>query len=250
MSQINPNVDQNIHKFDGIDSCAKLPVSKGPSTKSCYTALSVVQWFLLGVVFVMSLTSLIISLRPPQSCRVVQDVDIPFNELRAAIERLKEDNCCNEINKELTDLKEILSNISVKYESLYNELNATISTAIESVQSVSVSSELNLTFGCVEIVSECHVARQGDSPQFASCETSTLDVVVEGFTNVNVYCSVDNTVQETNPVLSTLNIYGGQITCLCNVLDYSSSTLIPTCRLHVRRCPNTIQLNGTTKSMP
>ena len=120
MSQINQNVDQNIHKFDGVDSCAKLPISKGPSTKSCYTALSVVQWFLLGVVFVMSLTSLIISLRPPQSCRVVQDVDVPVNELRAAIERLKEDNCCNETNKELMDLKEILSNTSVKYESHYH----------------------------------------------------------------------------------------------------------------------------------
>ena len=84
------------------------------------------------------LTSLIISLRPPQSCRVAQDVDVPVNELRAAIERLKEDNCCNETNKGLTDLREILSNISVKYESNYNELNTTIYTAIESVRSVSV----------------------------------------------------------------------------------------------------------------
>ena len=132
---------------------------------------------------------------------------------------------------------------------MYNELNATISTAIESVHSVSVSSELDRTFGCVETTPECIMTRQGTT-QFASCETSTEDVAVEGFTNVNIYCSVDNAVLETNPIMSTLNIYGGQMSCLCYVLDYSTSTLTPVCRLHIRRCPNTIQLNGTTKSMP
>ena len=117
MSQINQNVDQNIHK---------LPTSKGPSKKSCCTALSVVQWFLLGVVFVMSLTSLIISLRPPQSCRVAQEVDVPVNELRATIERLKEDNCCNEtwegmahrINRDANTIFETCRNEGLNFSSL------------------------------------------------------------------------------------------------------------------------------------
>ena len=150
-----------------------------------------------------------------------------------------------ELNNTVNNLKEMLNMVSSVHETRYSELNTTIFTAIESVQSVSASNELDLTFGCVEREAECVVSRQGNSPQFAFCETDTEDLTVEGFTNVNIYCSVDNAIQETNPITSTLNIYAGQITCLCNVLDYSTSSLMPTCRLHVRRCPNTIQLNTT-----
>ena len=149
-----------------------------------------------------------------------------------------------ELNNTVSDLKAMLSQLSATHESRYSALNSTIFTAIESVQSVSASNELDLSFGCVDTSSECLLIQDSTAP-FISCETSEEPLEVDGFSNVNVYCSVDNTVQEANPVVASLNIYGGQISCLCNVLNYATSTRTPTCRLNIRRCPKTIRLNTT-----
>ena len=51
---------------------------------------------------------------------------------------------------------------------------------------------------------------------------------IPGFRNVNVYCSIDNSVGEVNPVTATLNIYQGEVACyLVSVSLLLSQHLLP-----------------------
>ena len=152
-----------------------------------------------------------------------------------------------QLNATVMELEAMLNELSATHQQRYLEVNNTILAAIESVQSVSPTNELDLTFGCVDNVAECLINHEhaGTPPSSATCETSSLPVSVDGMSNVNIYCNVDNTVGEANPLVATLNINNGAITCICNIVATAIPTGDPSCKLHVRRCPNTIRLNTT-----
>ena len=99
--------------------------------------------------------------------------------------------------------------------------------------------------GCKETISECTVNHTEVTvmPSSVSCETPMCPLTTAGFINVDIYCSIDNTVGETNPIVASLKIFGGQVKCECSVVALNNPTGNVGCKLHVRRCPDTIQLN-------
>ena len=80
-------------------------------------------------------------------------------------------------------------------------------------------------------------------PSSATCETPDVAVVETGYRNVNIYCSIDNSAGETNPVTSTLNIFSGEASCLCSLVVLTAPIASPGCTLIIQRCPEIIQLN-------
>ena len=151
-----------------------------------------------------------------------------------------------ELNSTVAELREELER---QFESRYQQLNDTIFRVVESVGTVSPSNELDLTAGCpAPVISLCTIQRLnvGTPPASATCETDAEPLEVEGFRNVNIYCSVDNSGGETNPVTSTLNIYNGEVSCLCSLVALTAPTANIECRLNIRRCPETIRLNTTS----
>ena len=144
--------------------------------------------------------------------------------------------------------RELLDQMHVILGDRYNAPHVSIDivSAMRSVQSVYANNELNPYMGCNETTSECTVDHTiiTAMPSFVSCDTPTRPLTEPGFTNTDVYCSIDNTVGETNPIVATLDISGGQIKCVCSLVALSNPTPgTSVCKLHVRRCPDTIQLN-------
>ena len=153
-----------------------------------------------------------------------------------------------ELNSTISELKKLLEQTHTSFEDRYDALNASILSAVQSFQAVLPPNGLNLYAGCVEDRSECtldHTAVGSILPGRTSCDTPTYDVNVEGFTNTDMYCYIDNSATETNPITSSLNIFGGEVSCLCSLVALSTPTGSPTCKLVIRRCPDTIRLNAT-----
>ena len=149
-----------------------------------------------------------------------------------------------ELNNSLADLREELES---QFERRYRELNNTIHTVLNSVSTVSPSNELDLTAGCNKIEAVCTINHNnvGTPPASGVCETDYEDVDMPGFRNVNIFCNVDNNAGEVNPVTSTLNVFNGEVSCLCSLVALTTPTASPECRLTIQRCPNTIRLNTT-----
>ena len=149
-----------------------------------------------------------------------------------------------ELNNSLADLREELES---QFERRYRELNNTIYAVVNSVSPVSSNNELDLTTGCVQTEATCVInhLNVGTPPASALCETDTNDVDMPGFRNVNMFCNIDNSAGETNPVTSTLNIFNGEVSCLCNLIALTRPTASPECRLTIQRCPDRISLNTT-----
>ena len=149
-----------------------------------------------------------------------------------------------ELNNSLADLREELES---QFERRYRELNNTIYAVVNSVSPVSSNNELDLTAGCVQVGAACTINHNnvGTPPASGVCETDTHAVDVPGFRNVNIFCNVDNSAGEVNPVTSTLNIFNGEVSCLCSLIALTTPTATPECRLTIQRCPDTIRLNTT-----
>ena len=150
-----------------------------------------------------------------------------------------------ELNNSLADLREELES---QFERRYRELNNTIiHTVVHSVSTISPSNELDLTAGCNQIEAVCTINHNnvGTRPASGVCETDTHNVDVPGFRNVNMFCNVDNSAGEKNPVTSTLKIFNGKVSCLCSFVALTTPTASPKCRLTIQRCPETIRLNTT-----
>ena len=111
-----------------------------------------------------------------------------------------------------------------------------------------VRNELNLTAGCSsDIISTCVINHNnaGSPPTSLACETPEYPVEVAGMRNVNIFCSIDNSAGEVNPITSTLNIFNGEVSCLCSLVALTVPTASPLCRLTIQRCPETIGVNTT-----
>ena len=211
---------------------------------------------MLVTVFIISMTSLLVSIaffvRQPQPGEVtVSDIQ----ELRTTVERLDDQLMqmgngvlVQELNKSVSGLKAALELSSAIQEQHYQQLNATIFTVVESVRTVSPTNELDLTTGCgIPITATCVINHNdvNTPPTSETCETSEEPLDVPGFRIVNIYCSVDNSAGETNPVTSTLNIFHGEASCLCSLVALTAPIASPNCKLTIQRCPDTIRLNTT-----
>ena len=152
-----------------------------------------------------------------------------------------------EYNRTVTELRAELERLSSQHESRYQQLNNTIFSAVESVSTVSPGNQLDLTAGCLSEVSTCPIDHNnaGTPPTSLTCETPERTLEEDGFRNVNIYCSIDNSVGEVNPITSTLNIFNGKVSCLCSLVVLTAPTGSPLCQLTVQRCPETIGLNTT-----
>ena len=149
------------------------------------------------------------------------------------------------LNNTVTELRMQLDQIHAAHEDRYNALNASIVSAIQSARNVNATNELDLYMGCETRVSMCVLdpADVGTPPSSASCDTPTRPLTVAGMTNTDIYCSIDNNVGETNPIVASLNIFNSEVKCVCSLIALSNPTGQVACNLHVRRCPDTIQLN-------
>ncbi len=216
-----------------------------------------VQWFMLVTVFVTGITSLLISVyvialnQPPQR----EEMLVGIQELRATMDMFDNRSTqiensalelVQELNRSVSKLKAALDDSYATHEIRYQQLNKSVFTAVELVR-MNLNNELDLTAGCVQVQSACVINHNnvGTPPASQVCETDTLDVDVPGFRNINIFCNVDNSAGETNPVTSTLNIYNGETSCLCSLVALIAPTASPECRLTIQRCPNTIQLSTT-----
>ena len=213
-----------------------------------------VQWFTLVTMCVVGITLLVvvytIALKQPQQR---EEMPIGIQELRATMEmfdnRLMQIensslNLVQELNRSMSELKAALE---LTHERRYRQLNNTIYAVVNSVSTVSPNNELDLTAGCVQTEASCVINHDnvGTPPASRVCETGTHDVDVPGFRNVNMFCNVDNSAGEVNPVTSTLNIYSGEVSCLCSLVALTTPTASPECRMTIQRCPVTIRLNTT-----
>ena len=142
--------------------------------------------------------------------------------------------------------RELLDQMHVSLGDRFSAPNVSIDTVsfMQSVQRVDLyaDNKLNLYMGCVETVSECVLdhTEVTVTPSSVSCDTPMRSLTIAGFINLDIYCSIDNTAGETNPIVASLNIFGGQIKCVCSLMALNNPTGGAVCKLHVRRCPNTI----------
>ena len=183
----------------------------------------------------------------------MQIVDTASSDVEAQIKNLTESQAA--VLKSLQDLYQGLNNkvIEVQMENtiqvqVLNRSVSALKAVVESGRTVSASNELDLTAGCpAPIGAQCPIQRLnvGTPPASAACETGPAPLEVDGFRNVNIYCSVDNSGGETNPVTSTLNIYNGEVSCLCNLVALTAPTADIVCTLNIQRCPETVRLNTT-----
>ena len=218
------------------------------------TFWQLVQWFTLVTMCVVGITLLVvvytIALKQPQQR---EEILVDIQELRATMDMFENRliqiensslNLVQELNRSMSELKTALE---LTHERRYQQLNNTIYAVVNSVSTVSPSNELDLTAGCVQLERTCAInhANVGTPPASGVCETNTRDVDVPGFRNVNIFCNVDNSAGETNPVTSTLNIFNGEVSCLCSLIALTAATASPECRLTVQRCPSTISRNTT-----
>ena len=151
----------------------------------------------------------------------------------------------HELNDTIIQVKGLLEQVYISFEDRYNALNASIVSAIQSAQNVNnATNELDLYMGCYERVYECILdhTEAGTPPSSVSCETRPRPLEEANVTNTDIYCSIDNTAGETNPIVASLNIFGGQVKCVCSLIALSTPTAQVECKLHMRRCPDTILL--------
>ena len=168
-----------------------------------------VQWFTLVVGITLLVVVYTIALKQPQQR---EEILGDIQELRATVDmfdnRLMQIensslNLVQELNRSVSELKAALKQ-AIARERHYQQLNNTVFIAIESVRNINPISELNLTDGCVQAETICNINHLNVGTPPASvvhvCETRTHAVDVPGFRNVNMFCNVDNSAGETNPI--------------------------------------------------
>ena len=176
----------------------------------------------------------------------------------------------HELSEAVTGLSGALNQAIDAQQIQYQQLNATVATSLMNLfsqfqqvnktaaelndilheLSVNVSNQgstanmVNLTAGCVQAVATCVINHNnvGTPPASAVCETAPHVVDVPGFRNINIFCNVDNSAGETNPITSTLNIFNGEASCLCSLVALTTPVTSPECRLTIQRCPDMIRL--------
>ena len=206
---------------------------------------------------------------------VAQNVStyMALNSLKILFQALNdtvENQLPHELSEAVTGLSGTLNQAIDTQQIQYQQLNATVATSLMNLFSqfqqvnktaaelndilhelaINVSNQgstanvANLTAGCIQVEATCIInhVNVGTPPASAVCETAAHDVDAPGFRNVNIYCYVDNSAGETNPLTSTLNIFNGEVSCLCSLIALTTPTASIECRMTIQRCPDTIRL--------
>ena len=249
----HPGLSSNYvdgEKFAGIPN--KPAKQRGARATRC---LIKVIWNVFLLIVVVGAFSLSVynflsnnSISTAPSTEASTELPVPVTDSITAITGEEEGVSFAEYNRTVTELRAELERLSSQHESRYQQLNNTIFSAVESVSTVSPGNRLDLTAGCLtDIVSTCVINHNnaGTPPTSLTCETPEHPLEEDGFRNVNIYCSIDNGAGETNPITSTLNIFNGEVSCLCSLVALTAPTASPECRLTIKRCPDTISLNTT-----
>ena len=234
-----------------VDKYAGIP-NKPVKQRNCSTAkcMAVVIWNF--VLFVLVVGAFALSaynfFSDGNSTNVINTVTPTEAPSDSSLIGSKDTDSFAQLNQSVAELRAMFELHSTEHENRYQQLNNTIFTAVESVKTVSAANELDLTSGCgAPITATCVIDHNNVNtpPASATCETPEEPLDVPGFRNVNIYCSIDNSVGETNPVTSTLNIFSGEVSCLCSLVALTAPIASPGCKLTIQRCPDTIRLNTT-----
>ena len=212
---------------------------------------SVILWIMVVLAIVLSTCALALSI---YASVAKTDNDSKLKETKAgdlaALNSLKvlfqalndtvENQLPHELSKAVSGLNGALNQAIDIQQIQYQQLNATVATSLMNLfNQVNI---VDLTAGCVQTEATCVINHNNvrTPPASGVCETDTRNVDVPGFRNVNMFCSIDNSAGEVNPVTSTLNIFNGEVSCLCSLIALTAPTASPECRLTIHRCPDTI----------
>lgn len=259
--QLQQNRMMNLHMETG-DKCAGIPDKKTSCSSSVRLMFGTLRVIFLLLIFILSAGALILSvyclLDKGNINKVVTEVptEVIQSEMFSLAQFVELNETVAEMRDDVAKLSALVEQISAAHG---QELNTHMSTMERSVQNVSLgnySSELDLYSECFENSASCVIDRNEVSTESSSyriheCETARLDLDREdGLRNMNIYCSVDNSGEEKNPIIATLNIFGGEATCLCSLIAHNgtATTFSPPCMLTILRCPTTIKLNTTSST--
>ena len=217
---------------------------------------SVILWIMVVLVMILSTCALALSI---YASVAKTDNDSKLKETKAgdlaALNSLKilfqalndtvENQLPHELSEAVIGLSGALNQAIDTQQIQYQQLNATVATSLMNLFNQVIMYNnimVDLTAGCVRTEATCVINHNnvGTPPSSALCETGPHDVDVPGFRNVNMFCSVDNSAGEVNPVTSTLNIFNGEVSCLCSLIALTAPTASPECRLTIERCPDTL----------
>ena len=225
---------------------------------------SVVQWIALIIVLLISICALGSSIgaflngvkhgnelkkTSTQFVRTATDVLAKLNNASSAGSC---DECVRRSDQDVYHMS--TSQALNSLQNLYHELNRTVQELntqyqLEKnyTQQKIMSGSVDLSVGCTAITSTCVLNHNnvGTPPTSLTCETPEHPLEEPGFRNVNIYCSVDNSVAEINPVTSTLNIYNGEVSCLCALVALTVPIASVACRMTIQRCPKSVMFNTT-----
>ena len=111
--------------------------------------------------------------------------------------------------------------------------------------------DLDLSDGCKYTTATYVINHNnvGTPPSSATCETGTEALEVPDFRTVHIYCSIDNSGGETNPIVTTLNVFSGEANCLCSLVALNTPTRSIPCTLNIKRCPKIVGLNLTRSQL-
>ncbi|XP_064402154.1 uncharacterized protein LOC135347942 [Halichondria panicea] len=73
-------------------------------------------------------------------------------------------------------------------------------------------------------------------PPYSACDTHEYSLNQTNNHIADIYCSIENR-NDVNPISSTLNIYDGEASCSCSLIDLTGGTASVTCNLNVKTCP-------------
>ena len=219
-----------------------------------------------------NMSSLLLHISNTSTYLALNSLQTLFQELNNTVEN----QLPQELDETVTDLSVALNQAFITQQSHFQELNTSVSRSLLNLfgqfqqvnettaelnntlheLSINLSGqrsntnnyELDLTAGCTATITSTCVLNHnnvGSPPTSLTCETPEHPLEEAGFRNVNIYCSVDNSVGEVNPVTSTLNIFSGEVSCLCSLVALTAPTASPQCILTIQRCPDTIMFNIT-----
>jgi archaellum component FlaC len=247
------------------DSCSGESCYSGRETNDNATSQALASLYSMNKRLNASLEELIGDFEA-QNTSIYMALNSLFQELNDTVE-----DQLPQILELYEEVSGLIAALNQSFEAQYQQLNATVATSLMNLfskfqlvtetiaeltgtlheLSVNISGQgsttnnvVDLTVGCISAVSTCVISHNnvGTPPASTVCETDTYDVDVPGFRNVNIFCNVDNSAGEINPLTSTLNIYDGEASCLCSLVALTTPTASPTCKLTIQRCPETVRL--------
>ena len=214
---------------------------------------STALWVVLILAFVLSTCALALSVytsvAKTKQDKKLEETDIQLDRITATIDNMNQrTNVSLDLDAYNTSIYLALNSL----QTLFQELNDTVELSIylseQRLTTNMVRNELNLTAGCSsDTISTCGINHNNDGtpPASLTCETPEHPIEVAGMRNVNIFCSIDNSAGEVNPIFSILNIFNEEVSCLCGLVVLTVPTASSWCRLTIQRCPEKIRVNTT-----